>query len=172
MGVAKGRLVYSPGVTFLDRAISLARAGDALRRVIVVSSETTAPGVPPEVDTVINPTPERGMFSSIQMGVREAGGGSVLLLMVDHPLVRARTITTLLAGSGEASTVPSYSGVAGHPVVLSEAAVQRVISAPADARLDQLLTDVLVMPVGDPGVVRNINTPERYAWFFGPLEVG
>jgi molybdenum cofactor cytidylyltransferase len=205
MGVAKAELPFSPfrasahpsgaaasahaghPCTFLSRVIDLARVGCEHGPIVVVGRSQGAPPQPTSTPVVqaVNPHPERGMFSSVQVGLRvvsDAAGTPVttMLFLVDHPLVQPRTVAWLWALVDRAAPapaddtvlVPVYTGRRGHPVVLSPQAVRCALEAPADARLDRLLERLAVLEVrvGDPGVIRDIDTPERYRRFFGPLQ--
>jgi molybdenum cofactor cytidylyltransferase len=77
-----------------------------------------------EVRTVVNPAPERGQTSSVQVGLAAvpAEAEAVLLWPVDHPLVEADDLAAIRAGAAahpECTVVlPSVGGRAGHPALL------------------------------------------------------
>ena len=92
------------GETFVGRIVRTLRAGGVDDIVVVVG------GVAPEITriltkearpprAVINPAPERGQFSSLQVGLRAVsrpGVSAVLVTLVDVPLVTAATVEALL----------------------------------------------------------------------------
>ena len=176
MGRPKGSLPYDEKSTFLDRAIHLARVGDPQRPVVVVVGlDASARRL--DVVTAVNPAPDRGMFSSIRVGVEAAFEmkpdlEALLLFLVDHPLVAETTVAALFntyqqrAGS---SLVPTYDGRMGHPVLLSRAIAIGISKAHDGSRLDHLMPEPDLLPVDDPGIVRNINTPEEYQKHVGRL---
>jgi CTP:molybdopterin cytidylyltransferase MocA len=150
MGRSKATLRYSAGpppVTFLDRAIQLARVGCPPGAVAVVTSTHLArTDWPPDLITLSNRHPERGMFSSLQLGARFALGRTrpsrLLVLLVDHPLVEEDTVASLWAESDRrpgAVLLPCHGRRLGHPVLLPLAALEAVCAAPAQGRLDTLL---------------------------------
>ncbi len=91
------------------------------------------------------------MLDSLLLGLE--GLGDALVTPVDVPPAAPDTLRALLA-AGE-SAVPTWQGRDGHPV--------RVV-APRGvhprARLDERLRHALRIPVDDPGVCANLNTPE------------
>lgn len=144
-----------------------------LARVIVVVSADRAPilraAVPlldePRVRVVVNPEPERGMFSSIQVGLAAVDAdGPVVVLPADMPFVRAETVSALLAAyeHGQAAvSVASYDGKRGHPIVLpAEVRVRLVAQSPSTSLKDALLAMGVSwqdVPVDDPGVLRDVD---------------
>ena len=77
-----------------------------IARVLVVTSSATdvsavAELARPGVTTVVNPDPDRGMFSSIQLGVGAADGEPIVVLPGDMPYVQAATVARLLAEFAE-----------------------------------------------------------------------
>jgi CTP:molybdopterin cytidylyltransferase MocA len=180
MGCPKSALPFpvSGGqITFLERALSLASHSVSSRKTrVVVSNQEILPIN--EILRVINPQPERGMFSSIQVGLRDLVKEShrpywTLLHMVDHPLVTHQTVEVLFsqATSEYDVIIPTCNMRTGHPILLSPRLVQRCLDAADNVRLDALIQDhrTHTVSVNDQGIFRNINTPSLYQWFFGPL---
>ncbi|MCA9563745.1 MAG: NTP transferase domain-containing protein [Myxococcales bacterium] len=165
MGRPKGALPFRPGVSFLQRGVQLA----ASERVFVVVGPHNADSVPTGAHSVLNPSPEAGMFSSVQLGLAAALGAktsAILLHMVDYPGVAPETVEALWRqplAPGE-WVFPIFGEQPGHPIVLSRQRVEEIVSAPADSRLDQLLdeTSGIGVTVDDPGIVTNVNTPEAF----------
>jgi CTP:molybdopterin cytidylyltransferase MocA len=109
-----------------------------------------------DVTVVRNEDPDRGPFSSVQLGLRgHAGGAFVLPLDVPAP-----SVEVWRALKGEVSTVPTYGDRGGHPPYLSAATVAQCQTSEATARLDVLLGNARRMPVQDARVIQNLNTPE------------
>lgn len=156
------------GVPMIRRTVESLSAGGVDRSIVVVSGEQATviaralSGLP--VTCVVNPDPERGMFSSIQCGVvAAADAGVCVLLPGDMPFVQPATIATLVseAQTHGRTVVPSLSGHLGHPVVCSPGLRDRILAANVGARLDNLLLeqDVLQVEVSDPGVRRDVDRP-------------
>jgi len=131
-----------------------------------------------EVHFVENPQWRKGMYGSARLGLKEAVHArpeAVLLLPVDHPIVKTRTITVLSQMIRAALTacapkerpkfsyalVPRYRKHLGHPVALSPA----LAAAVAKDLTAENLSDAIrrharligYLDVADAGVVRNVN---------------
>ncbi len=119
---------------------------------------------------LVNPQPERGQLSSLKIGIEAAGGcDAVIVHPVDHPLVRRETIQALLdAHATQPSSIllPKYGDRTGHPVLFPAVFYDALLAAPLDvgARfvVRQHSEAVILVPVSDPGVTENIDTPEDY----------
>jgi CTP:molybdopterin cytidylyltransferase MocA len=140
--IARVVLVTPPGETFP----SVPLAGDA--RVVRVS----------------NPAPDRGMFSSIQVGLTAVDAGdAVLVLPADMPFVRPDTVRRLVSAcaNGEVAVVATYDGRRGHPVVIPAAVCERLRREPAASSMKDALLSIGVslatIPVDDPGVLRDVD---------------
>lgn len=140
------------GVPMLERVVNvLTDAGAA--RVIVVDG---------------NPDPDRGMFSSIQMGLAEAatsGANVILVQPADMPFVRADTIRAVIdecARTGRA-VCPRHNGKRGHPLAFPLELAQKLLAVDASTPLNEAFAAIgLVrheLDVDDPGVLRDVDTP-------------
>ncbi len=83
---------------------------------------------------VHNPDPERGMLSSIQIGlsaVPETVGG-ILIALGDQPLIARETIQSLI-DAFEAQpapvVIPCHQGKHGHPILINSANVPEIFCA-------------------------------------------
>lgn len=154
--------------------------GGALRADLRSARRHGARGL--EARFVVNPTWQRGMLGSARLGLRAAlrlGAETVLVLPVDHPHVRPRTVTALTTAMREAlsafgrrtsnhfayALVPRYRRRRGHPVALSPALARAVVADRAAADLSDAVRRnarlVGYIDCADPGVVDNRNTPAR-----------
>ena len=138
-------------------------------RVIVVASPaldlTAVPAIGDQrVVTVINPAPERGMFSSILAGMSELNEDeSALILPADMPFVQPVTVARVLADhqtTGEA-VVAAYRERRGHPLLLPVRAWRAVCAHAHAPSLKAALAAVGIEPrfidVDDPGVVQDVD---------------
>jgi molybdenum cofactor cytidylyltransferase len=171
-GAGPKALLTLDGETFLARIVaSLQHLGVA--PVLVVTGAPHAAlieaALPAGATPVRNPDPGRGMASSIASGLEALGGGvaSVLVWPVDTPAVRPKTVARLLevaAGDPERFVQPTHGGRGGHPLLVpgsSRAALLSHLSiAPLRAFLQAEPARVLRLPVDDPGVLRDVDTPE------------
>jgi CTP:molybdopterin cytidylyltransferase MocA len=125
---------------------------------------------------VVNPEPERGQFSSLQVGLREVlnrGRDAALVTLVDRPPVSASTVSHLCRAFASAlerrkwAVVPEIGGQHGHPIVLGREMIEAFLRAPSTATAreveHQCAEHIEYAPVDDPAITINVNTPEEYA---------
>jgi len=133
-----------------------------------------------ELEFVVNRAWQRGMLSSVRVGLEAAlqrKPAMVVVLPVDHPAVDPKTVTavtTVLAQAIAAcrtpatrrgfsyAVVPRYQGRRGHPLAISPALARSVLADKAAADLSDAIRRsarlVGYLDVNDAGVVRNRNT--------------
>jgi molybdenum cofactor cytidylyltransferase len=124
---------------------------------------------------VTNPDPSRGQFSSLQIGLNEVlnrGRDAAIITLVDRPPARRATIENLRtafanAAEGIWAVVPEYSGQHGHPYVAGRELITVFLDAPPTAKARDIehahQEHIQYVPVDDPFVAMNVNTPEDYA---------
>lgn len=123
-----------------------------------------------------NPDPARGQFSSLQVVLHEVmnrGRDAAMVTLVDRPPVSAATLQTLIDGFAEAlgrrqwSVVPEYEGKHGHPFLVGREMIELFLRAPAIATARDIehlnQQHIAYLPVSDPFVTMNVDTPEQYA---------
>ena len=127
---------------------------------------------------ILNPDPDRGQFSSIQVGLRDVlnrGRDAAFVAPVDRPPVLPGTVQALRTAFLNSDTevwaaVPEVAveGVAihGHPILIGREMMERFLRAPATAVArdieHQHAQHILYVPVADARVAANIDTPEDY----------
>ncbi|MDX2000590.1 MAG: nucleotidyltransferase family protein [Thermoanaerobaculia bacterium] len=118
-----------------------------------------------EVTFVANPEWPTGLASSLRAGlavVPEAVAG-VLVCLGDMPRIRAATLDALLdAFTGPtAIVVPEYQGRRGHPVLFGRDHFVELARTTGDVGARGLLERHAqnVVPVDDPGVLVDVDTP-------------
>lgn len=93
---------------------------------------------------LINPDPERGLSSSVQMGLASlslSDAERAAVLLGDQPRLSATQLATILAAPKDAArpfVVPRYKGVPGNPVLLERAAWPLAERLTGDAGMVQL----------------------------------
>lgn len=184
MGTDKALLPWPPSPaggtgseTFLSAAIrSLSLATDFVLVVAGKNEQSLAPVVYANgASVVINPQPERGQFSSLQVGLREVlnrGRDTAVITLVDRPPARVATILMLRAAYESAdrktwAVVPEFSGKHGHPFIAGRELMEAFLHAPATSSArdieHQHHEHVLYVAVDDPLVTANVDTPADYA---------
>ncbi|HTZ84842.1 MAG TPA: nucleotidyltransferase family protein [Candidatus Acidoferrales bacterium] len=185
MGTDKALLAWPPAAegqtssaeTFLSAAIrSLEQSTD----FVVIVAGKNAPSLAPIVyalgsSLATNPDPGQGQFSSLQVGLREVmnrGRDAAIITLVDRPPAAIATVEHLrrafeAAPSNIWAVVPEFSGKHGHPYVVGREMIEHFLQSPPTSNArdieHQYEGRVEYVPVNDPFVAMNINTPEDYA---------
>jgi CTP:molybdopterin cytidylyltransferase MocA len=81
---------------------------------------------------VTNPEPDRGQFSSLQIGLQQVlsqGRDAAMVTLVDRPPASAATLKTLSSAFTEApndvwAVVPEYNGKHGHPFLVAREMIE------------------------------------------------
>lgn len=155
-------------------ASSVGAALDAgLGPVLVVTgdrSEAVARALPSEVALVENPGWASGMAGSLRLGTAALPDGidGFAVALGDMPLVRAAHYRVLMrAWTAGAVVVPIHQGRRGHPVIWSRQFVSEMAELHGDGGARALVdrhTDVVVeVPIGDPGVLVDVDTRAQLA---------
>ena len=107
-----------------------------------------------------------GMGASLACAARAAGrAAGYLVALADMPFVRRTSIAAVrdALAAGAALAAPFFRTRRGHPVGISGRYFDELLAARGDEGARQLLSRnealLVKIPVGDPGVVRDIDTP-------------
>lgn len=167
----------SRGDTFLSAAIdSLLDFSDSVIVVSGKNEENLTPVVyAHNASLVRNPAPERGQFSSLQVGLQEVlnrGRDAAIVTLVDRPPVRRTTLAALhdafvSAPANTWAVVPEYQARHGHPFVIGRELIEIFLKALPTATAREIehqnQSHILYLPVEDPFCVMNVDTPQDYA---------
>jgi molybdenum cofactor cytidylyltransferase len=172
----KKLLTLVDGEPLLDHTIRALLDGGVAEVIVVVGRDARAELerdvnalLDPRVRAVENPDPSRGMFSSIQQGVAQAQGDTILVMPGDMPFVSPETVRAVIAAYEQKPAIvsPRYRGKRGHPVALPAALRDEIRSADARSTLHVVIhahTDMRVdVDVDDSGVVRDVDRLEDLA---------
>src|SRR5262245_38736700 len=110
------------------------------------------------------------MGESLARGARELSGArGCLVALADMPFVRRTSIAAVrdaLAG-GAPLVAPYFRARRGHPVAVSKKFLPQLLGLKGDEGARKLLAEnermLVKIPVGDPGVIRDIDTPDDLA---------
>ncbi|PYV46166.1 MAG: hypothetical protein DMG94_10645 [Acidobacteria bacterium] len=123
----------------------------------------------------LNPNPELGQFSSLQVGLREVlnqGRDAAMVTLVDRPPPQSTSLQALTSAFANRnhdvwSVVPEYQGKHGHPILIGREMIEAFLKAPATSVARDIehanQQRILYVPVSDSQVTANIDTPEQYA---------
>jgi len=179
MGQPKALLPWRGG-TILSGAI---RVLNAFTDLVIVVAGKHVEQIRPIADAnaaflAVNPKPERGQFSSLQIGVQEVlnrGRDAAIITLVDRPPARPETVKHLKdeflvrVDQNIWSAVPEFEGKHGHPYIVGRELIGRYLDALATANAREIhhanQNRIVYVPVTDPFVTANLDTPEDYAQF-------
>ncbi|HUV07216.1 MAG TPA: nucleotidyltransferase family protein [Spirochaetia bacterium] len=123
------------------------------------------------IKILVNDEWETGQLSSLRTGIRNLSAESegVLFTLVDHPLTGSAAYKAVIDAwrqDRKKIVVPTFRGRRGHPTVFPRRLYRKVLDLdlPNGARdILRLESDsVVLVPVDDPGIVTDIDTPEDY----------
>ena len=173
MGRQKLLLPYS-GTTVIEHIVDQVLASEIVQTVVVMGHDVEAVeaamlGKP--VTLVENRQYKDGMLTSIRAGLQAVSPDAegFMVVLGDQPSVSAPLINLLIAGFREVDKgilVPLYDDDTGHPIIISTAYRDEVMTKFDDTGLRGLIYGyreyVHRLPVEMPGVLRDMDTPEDY----------
>jgi molybdenum cofactor cytidylyltransferase len=113
---------------------------------------------------------DEGMGASLACAVRAAGrADGYLVALADMPFIRRSSIAAVRGAleQGAPFAAPYFRGRRGHPVGIAGTFFDSLLDLRGDEGARQLLREnekrLVKIPVGDPGVVRDIDRPEDLA---------
>lgn len=175
MGFPKA-LMEIRGATFVD---NLLRATEhpriELRRVVLGAgaAELQVKLALSDAQVAVNTGWPAGQLSSIQCAIRNFlpfDPEAVIVCPVDHPLISAQVVAELVQAFDArrcAVTLPTYRGRRGHPVIFRRDLFGELLRASAEVGAREVVwahaKDVAEVPVGEEGVVLNLNDPAAFA---------
>ena len=185
MGTDKALLPWPPatpgtpptGQTFLSAAIqALYPFSDKVIVVVGKNENNLAPVIYANGASLVrNPEPERGQFSSLQVGLQEVlndGRDSAMITLVDRPPANAATLRICARRSQRRRTRygPSFPNTTENmviPFLVAREMIEAFLKAPPSASArdieHQNLQHVSYVVVDDPLVTMNVDTPQEYA---------
>jgi CTP:molybdopterin cytidylyltransferase MocA len=132
LGTPKAQVIVD-GERLLERGLAVLRFSGCSDLVAVLRTDEQLPGV----KTVVNPDPDRGMGSSLQLGLAACAGDIAVVMLVDTPGVSADDVRAV-----------ADAVIAGAPVAIADFAGHR---APPVAFRRELWPTVAELAEGDQG---------------------
>jgi molybdenum cofactor cytidylyltransferase len=173
MGEQKVLLSFN-GVTVIEHIVNkLANA--ALSEIIVVAGKD-AKGIRSalhEANAVVveNPDVERGMLSSVRIGIESLGGdvGGCLICLGDQPALQSSVIEAVVAAGAKSQSnivVPEYRDRRGHPIYISHKYFANIMTSYDETGLRGLLQEfsdmVHGLSVEESWILDDMDYPEDY----------
>jgi CTP:molybdopterin cytidylyltransferase MocA len=180
MGRDKALLPWPPeskSGTLLSAAINALKP--FTEKIIVVAGNNAVSLTPIasalNAELALNPAPERGQFSSIQIGLRAAfnlGCDAVVLTPVDCPPLSSASLERLCTDFKDAcsrgawAVAPENNGRRGHPLFASRPLIEAFLNAPVTSNAREVkkanFDRFESVRVPDPLLTVDLNTPEEY----------
>ncbi len=174
----------APGATPSQNETLLSAAIAALQpftQAVIVVAGKNAVNIAPVAAArgarlVENPDPDRGQFSSLQVGLREVlnqGFDAAMITLVDCPPLSSTSMELLCAAYDQALTrgkwgvAPEKNGRHGHPMLVNRNMIDAFLAAPVTSNARQvkwahpLAIEYVAVP--DSLLTIDVNTPEEYA---------
>ncbi len=174
----------------IDRDSVLGHALDSIRRsrvhetVVVLghaAGQVRAAMPLGGVTIVENPDYERGMSSSIQAGIRaaDATADAYLIVLGDQPFVSSETLDALIDSwepGGPTILIPTFRGRRGNPVLVDRSLAPEMRTIHGDIGCRALFPehphDIREVPVDDPGILLDLDTPDQVERLSKALSLG
>ena len=162
------------GETFMALTVRALRVGGCEPVLVVVADGEHALAAEAEAAgarVLTNPVPGEGPITSLRLALAALGDSvaGFAYLPVDHPMVRADTVATLLKtarAAGASLTVPTHDGKRGHPAIFGATLFGELadpaLEGGARTVVHRHLPRAVLVEVADAGVLTDIDTPEAY----------
>jgi molybdenum cofactor cytidylyltransferase len=178
MGTPKAMLEFRKGINFLEVCLQAFRDFGCEEVAVVVNLRLyellllNALTLPENTHIVLNKHPEYGRFYSLQCGLKALPAKmSIFFHNVDNPFITPGVLKALTVSEKKADVFcPAYQEKRGHPVLISSKVASDIVS---ESNYEWNLREYLdnyrneSVPVSDPNILVNINTPREYAQLLG-----
>jgi molybdenum cofactor cytidylyltransferase len=159
---------------FLTRILRTLKAIGMPKPVIILGKAASL--IQPQIkdwpaDIYINPNPDRGQLSSIQLALSHIPPEFVagMIWPVDQPAVSenlVRRLVDLFLISGSRIACPLYGNKRGHPAIFHRALFREFMEAPLEEGPKKIIIRhqeaTALLPTEEPASVQDIDTPEDY----------
>ena len=177
MGFPKAFLKWNKQYTFLEKICNDYTAFGCEEIILVVNKNLSDRlliehlTLPENFSAIINERLELGRMYSLFLGIRKWNKqGFCFVQNIDNPFVNTDTLKNIFENkNNDCTIVPVCDGKRGHPVLINKNIADR-ISALHDFNLTlkTLINEcgITEVPVNDPEILHNINTPADYKNLF------
>ncbi len=175
MGRSKPLLPWSSGQSIIQHLVRVAQQAEVGDVCVVAGHDAAliaAELVSSDISIVVNyDYANQKMITSLQVGLRALAitTRAALIMLADMPLIGAHIIKDVVQAwraTGAWAVVPAYQGQRGHPVLFGRELWPTLLSLPPDAAprdaLRQYPQHIHLMPVDDPAILLDMDTPDAY----------
>jgi molybdenum cofactor cytidylyltransferase len=173
MGYPKALLPLGDDI-FITRILGILLSSGLSRPVIVLGK--AAPLIRERIrnwpaNIRINPDPDRGQLSSIQIALSAIGPefDACMIWPVDQPAVSqdlVRGLTQLFIDSGSPMVFPRCDNRRGHPAIFHRSVFQEFMDAPLEEGPKKMILrhekETAILPTEEYAAIQDIDTPEEY----------
>lgn len=112
-----------------------------------------------------------GQASSFKAGLKEIACHTegIMLFPIDYPMIRKETLDELIAyflKKTPSILIPAWQGKRGHPPIFHARLKEEILNLDHSLGVNTIIhrhqTDIVLLPVKDPGVVQSFNTQEEF----------
>ncbi len=170
-GHPKALLTTTTGKTFVQQIADTAKAAGSGGVYVVIGAphgDQIKKRLPPGVGSCVNPRPDRGMLSSIEVGLQSLpqNVSAVLVWPVDVPMVSIETVRAIMTAAPGKIVTPICNGKGGHPIRIPRARFGDVSALDPEIGLRQIFEKhadkVERLNVTDDGVLVDVDTQADY----------
>jgi molybdenum cofactor cytidylyltransferase len=165
--------------SILEHVVGALRAGGVAHILVVIGPhvpELAPLAAAAGVDVLALPEPTPDMRATVERGLdwidqrfRPRADDPWLLVPADHPVLDPELVRRVIAAgtSDQPIVVPVFGGKRGHPTRFAWKHAADIQALPPDQGINALLrgrpAEVLELPVADPSVLADLDTPDDYA---------
>jgi len=178
MGYPKALLPIGDDI-FLTRILEIVREIGLADPVIILGR--TAGIIEPAIrfwaaGIRVNPDPDRGQLSSIQLGISslDANSHACMIWPVDQPAVSrdlVRSLANLYLRSECLMAFPKFEEKRGHPAIFHRTLFGEFLSAPLEEGPKKIILryrqEMAELPTDESAVIQDIDTPSDYQTLMG-----
>jgi molybdenum cofactor cytidylyltransferase len=178
MGYPKALLPIGD-TTFLGRILGTIRSVGLTSPLVVLgrAAALIRPAIQKwPVRIIVNPDPDRGQLSSIQLGISslDANAQACMLWPADQPAVSEEMVSDLVRlylHSQHLMAFPKFGGKRGHPAIFHQALFREFLAVPLEEGPKKMISgyqeDIAELPTDESAVIHDIDTPWDYELLTG-----
>lgn len=124
------------------------------------------------ISFVHNPNYNKGMFSSVKVGVKAVKFDYFFISHADLPQIPSSVYKKLAVSLEEKAVFPTYNDRRGHPVLLPKTILNSVLQCDDNYSMKELLSTypTQLVPVKTDSIYRDIDTDEDYKYLLNTIK--